>query len=71
MSARDDCHGGRLEHGPMPAPGPGLPAVGRCDECGRDSAAGRARAKVKAGPLRGIHGMVCGACIGQRLKAAA
>ena len=68
MNARDDNHGGRLEHGPKPAPGAGLPAVGRCDECQRDSAAGRTRTKVRTGALRGIKGMVCGACMAGRVK---
>lgn len=68
MSARDDSHGGRFEPTTQPIPGAGLPAVGRCDECHRDSAVGRSRTKVKRGPLRGLVGMVCGACVAARVK---
>lgn len=68
MNARDDSHGGRYESTARPIPGAGLLAIGRCDECHRDSAAGRARIKVKRGPLRGLVGMVCGACVALRVK---
>lgn len=71
MSARDDAHGGRFEPAKRLQAGPGLPAVGRCDEFQADSVAGRHRVKVKRGPLRGILGMVCGRCMALRIKVAA
>jgi hypothetical protein len=71
MSARDDSHGGRRERETITFGGVGLHSAGRCDECQRDSLAGRRKAKVKKGPLRGITGMVCNACLALREKAAA
>ena len=71
MSERDDNHGGRYEPMTLPSPGAGVLVTGRCDECQRNGQIGRARAKVKRGPLRGIAGMVCGACMALREKVAA
>ena len=68
MTSRDDSHGGRYEPMTRPGPSAGLAVTGRCDECQRDSARGRGRAKVRRGPLRGLAGMVCGACIARRAK---
>lgn len=71
MTSRDDSHGGRYEPMTRPVPGAGLLVTGRCDECQRNDQIGRSRAKVKRGPLRGLAGMVCGACIALREKAPA
>ena len=71
MSERDDSRGGGYEPMTRPAPGAGLLATGRCDECQCNAKMGRARAKVKKGPLRGLVGMVCGGCMALREKAPA
>ena len=47
MSERDDSHGGRYERERLTFGGVGLVSAGRCDECQRDSLAGRRKAKVK------------------------
>ena len=66
MSERDDGRGGRYEPMARPGPSAGLAVTGRCDECQRDSLRGRGRSKVRRGPLRGLAGMVCGACMALR-----
>lgn len=63
--------GGRYEPATRPARGDGMCPTARCDECQRDSAGGRRRAKVLKGPLRGIKGMVCLPCMALREKAPA
>lgn len=63
--------GGRFEPEHKPARGEGMCSTGRCDECQRDSALGRRKAKVLKGPLRGIRGMVCLPCLALREKAPA
>ena len=62
MSAHDDHHGGRFEPTDKPVSGAGLSVTARCDECQRETAAARKRARVRRGPLRGLFGMVCGDC---------
>lgn len=66
MSARDDYHGGRHEYATKSCGGPGMAIAGRCDECHKDGTASRRRTKVRRGPLRGLSGMVCSACIALR-----
>jgi len=68
MSERDDSRGGGHEYATRLCGGPGLPVAGRCDECSKDSTASRRRAKVKRGKLRGLLGMVCGACMALRVQ---
>lgn len=69
MSARDDSNGGRYEPMTRPAAGPGMACASQCDECGsRGIAAGRRRMKVARGPLRGLVGNVCAACVALRKK---
>jgi hypothetical protein len=51
--------------------GAGMCITGRCDECGQDGHASRRRAKVAAGKLRGLHGMVCVHCLAKRTKGVA
>lgn len=64
--------GGRYEPQRRLVGGPGLVSAGRCDECqGNNSLTGRRKAKVMSGPLRGLRGMVCGACLALRAKAPA
>ncbi len=46
--------------------GVGMHITCRCDECQRDGVTSRTRAKVKAGPLRGLFGMVCKPCLEKR-----
>lgn len=64
--------GGRYESERRLSGGPGMVCAGRCDECQADSGlAGRRKAKVLRGPLRGIFGMVCARCMALRAKAPA
>ena len=62
--------GGRYEPQHQSISGPGMQSNARCDECGKDGHAGRRKARVKAGPLRGISGMVCVRCLDKRKAAA-
>ena len=67
MSARDDSGGGRYEREHRPQPGTGVPCTSGCDECGTHGiGTGRRRVKVARGPLRGLIGNVCAACLAKR-----
>ena len=65
MSARDDSHGGQYEPARTITRGEGVSLTGRCDECSTNAAV-RHPAKVLKGPLRGLRGMVCRACMDAR-----
>lgn len=72
MSERSDNSGGRFEPEHRPQPGLGVPVTSACDECGRHGiTAGRRRVKVARGPLRGLVGNVCRACVERRQGATA
>ena len=69
MSARETGGSARYEPEHRPQPGTGVPCTSGCDECGtRGISAGRRRMKVARGPLRGLVGNVCKACIALRQK---
>lgn len=67
MSARDDANGGRYEPTTRPTAGPGMACTSACDECGaKGIVSGRRRMRVARGPLRGLVGNVCRACVARR-----
>lgn len=61
-----DVGSGRHETLTRPPRGNGLTLQAKCDECQAETAMPRRRAKVLAGPLRGLFGMVCRTCIEKR-----
>lgn len=66
MSEREESHGGRYESTvATKTRGEGMALVGRCDECTLPKPV-RHPAKVLKGPLRGLRGMVCRACMDAR-----
>ena len=72
MSRREDSAGGRYEPETLTFAGTGMAVTAACDECGRQGlTAGRRRAKVARGPLRGLVGNVCAGRMAKREKAAA
>lgn len=67
MSSKDDAHGGRFEPQTSRAASPGMVITSQCDECqSQGSSAGRRRMRVARGPLRGLVGNVCRACVARR-----
>lgn len=50
------------------ASGVGLHMTAKCDECHFNGGARRKRGKVKAGPLKGLFGMICQKCCDKREK---
>ena len=65
-----DGGSGRAESLNRPARGEGVPMRAKCDECQEATNLPRRRAKVLAGALRGLFGMVCMRCAAKREKAA-
>lgn len=54
-----------------PQPGTGQAVSAACDECGAHTNKPRKRAKVKAGPLKGLQGNICWRCMEKRQEVAA